>query len=362
MEEIDAGVWESLGRLLEDRFSKKIHTSEDSIRYCFFHTLVCSRSVCSPNEIVLEYQHPSIPKAQIDTCVRLGKDGPDYSIEFKFHKKPENVKNSPRTMKAGQLFNDFFRQAEFKKTYNRTVCYVVYVTDVEMQRYFSKSSICKTWHNLIVGEQLELNEEYFEGIPPTFRNEMKTVVPCIIKRTTKHQIDSEHMLIVDEITSAVCHRNSDMYASDNSPLQKKNNQNKDASQDRNLYASNSREDGVTAAIAVWIATATLHKQHPSNGVFSKKEIFLRVQEQNLFHKYDSTIKTHISSHCVANNKAQPDDHRKIYRVSRGKYRLYRSGDDYDDTRKDGKAEPSVYELPDKYKKLLDWYRNEYCKK
>ena len=146
------------------------------------------------------------------------------------------------------------------------------------------------------------------------------------------------MLIADEVASLVYHGDSGQHAPSNNG------------------------NGVTAATAVWIATATLHKQHPMRSIFSKKDIFDKVLEQGLFDKDDATVSIHISEQCVANIKAQPGKHRKVYRVSRGRYRLYRDGDDYHSTRKHGKAEPSVDELPDKYKDLLDWYYKEYCKK
>lgn len=355
MPEIDSELWDDLCHLLDNRFSRKIHTSEDSIRYCFFYTLACSRKICHPNDVILEYPHPNISGAQIDTCVRLGKDGPDYAIEFKFHRKSNTI--SPKPMKAGMLFKDLFRQAKFKKTYEKTTCYVVYVTDMEMWRYFGKpSNGCKTWYNLRSREHLLLNEEYFSKVSDTFRKKIETIVPCIIQRAAKYQMDSGYMLIVDEISSLTYHGNSDYHAPNNEPTPQKINKSQDDNSTQDKYAANNSKNNVTAPVAVWIATATLHKQYPTKNSFSKKEIFNKVREQNLFDKDDSTISTHISSHCVANIKAQPGDHKKIYRVSRGRYRLYRLDDNYDITRKSGTAEPSIYELPDKYHDLLDWYK------
>ncbi len=221
MAELDPGVWDDLCDILNDRFSKDVPTTEDSVRYCFFHILVCSRKICKPNEVVLEYQPRVIPKTktntlifkyvskhladvvprtQIDTVILRGKGDPDCAIEFKFHRKPENTEHSPLTMNAGELFYDFFKQAKFKKTCSNVTCYVAYVTDEEMHRYFSNpNNMCKTWYDLEPGERISLDEEYFSRAKPTFRKYSKSVVPCKATRVAKRQVNSEHALIVDEV-------------------------------------------------------------------------------------------------------------------------------------------------------------------
>ena len=115
---------------------------------------------------------------------------------------------------------------------------------------------------------------------------------------------------------------------------------------------------VSTAIAVWIATATLHIEGKKN-VFSTKEIIHKVQTQKLCTSSLATISTHTSSHCVANSKAMPATHRKIYRIHGG-YRLYRSGDNFDSSRSKGHAEPSILQLPKEYQGLVSWY-HDWCK-
>lgn len=115
---------------------------------------------------------------------------------------------------------------------------------------------------------------------------------------------------------------------------------------------------VTAAVAVWIATATLHQENRGRDAFSIKEITDRVQKQNLHNSGMSTIKAHIYGHCVANLKANRATHRKLYKT-RGEYRLYRNGDDYHPSRNRGQAEPSTIQLPKEYHHLIKWYYDEY---
>ena len=207
MADLDPGVWDDMYRLLNDRFSRGIPTTEDSVRYCFFHALVCTRKACGPNDVVLEYrplvvpktktdtrlfksiaEHEAeiVPRTQIDTVILRGKGDPDCAIEFKFHRKSTDIPTT--TTYAGQLFHDFFRQTEFKKTCSRTTCYVVYVTDMKMQRYFGNAhNIGKTWYDLEPGEQISLDEGYFSSAPPTFSKYSGPVVPCKVKRAAKYR-------------------------------------------------------------------------------------------------------------------------------------------------------------------------------
>ena len=134
----------------------------------------------------------------------------------------------------------------------------------------------------------------------------------------------------------------------------------------NSISNNTRrknnENSVSAATAVWVATATLHKLDGVKRDFSNKVILEKTIEQNISAASELTFEKGISRHCVANNGGRPNDHRKLYRVSRGRYRLYRKGDYYNQGRKHGPEEPDIEELPDKYKYLIKWYHEEYCKK
>lgn len=113
--------------------------------------------------------------------------------------------------------------------------------------------------------------------------------------------------------------------------------------------------------AIWISTAELHVNNKNRDVFSNNEIFKQAKENGL-NLSDTTIKQYISSHCVANARASPDTVRYLFRVHTATYRLYRPEDGYDDSRKNGRMIPIRETIPQKYRYLLDWYENEYCKK
>ena len=120
-------------------------------------------------------------------------------------------------------------------------------------------------------------------------------------------------------------------------------------------------DPISTANAVWIAVATLHRERGLKMVFSTNPIIEKIREQNLCSVSDTTIRTHVSSHCVANTSAAVKyPHRKTYRVGHGMYRLYKRGDPYHPTRESCPIAPLQFQLPYKYKDLRKWYDEEYC--
>lgn len=118
------------------------------------------------------------------------------------------------------------------------------------------------------------------------------------------------------------------------------------------------QNPVSTAVAVWIATATLHKKYGSRSVFSPAEIAKMVIDQGLCPgSKDVTINTHISSHCVANSNPSGGNHRILYRTGEKppfKYRLYKKGDKYNKSRERSEEVPKS--LPKKHTALLTWYK------
>ena len=116
---------------------------------------------------------------------------------------------------------------------------------------------------------------------------------------------------------------------------------------------------VTVAVAVWVATATLHLDEGVDKEFPVWKIYDRVVEQGICgKKAKKTIDSNITLYCVAN--ADPwGQHRKLYRAGPATYRLYRPGDDAHD-RRYGPSAPDPSELPDGYRHLPAWYADEYC--
>lgn len=114
--------------------------------------------------------------------------------------------------------------------------------------------------------------------------------------------------------------------------------------------------------AVWIALAQLHKDNPDRVAFRVREIVDAVKRLHLQGNVtEETVRTHISSHCVANKPPRPDTHRKLVKLSQGMYRLYVDGDYFDERRSSGQTVPLPDMIPQGFHHLLDWYYNEYAK-
>lgn len=124
-----------------------------------------------------------------------------------------------------------------------------------------------------------------------------------------------------------------------------------------IHSANS----VPIAVAVWIAVATMHKEHGIDSVFSANDIVKMIIEQNLCNASRGSIQAHVSAHCVANAPTRhKTDHRKIYRVSLGRYRLYKRNESHHPTRKGLRIAPLPLQIPSEYRDLRRWYDEEYC--
>jgi len=122
-------VFEQFTSFLNERLTKGLHTTEDSVRYSFFAALMQSEGV-SPSDVVQEYPHNTIRNAKVDTYIPH-YDGGEAIFEFKYHRAIPSGKNSPRPQKAGQLFRDVYRLIQFKST-GKCLRLLVYLTDTEM--------------------------------------------------------------------------------------------------------------------------------------------------------------------------------------------------------------------------------------
>lgn len=107
---------------------------------------------------------------------------------------------------------------------------------------------------------------------------------------------------------------------------------------------------------VWIVTALLHRENPKREDFSVEEIMQRATEEFEEKKLRPGVYVHVMQHCVANRPPNPGRYRMLTETAPGRRRLFRLGDSYDPQREDSKTEPSREDLPEKYRSLLDWFR------
>lgn len=112
---------------------------------------------------------------------------------------------------------------------------------------------------------------------------------------------------------------------------------------------------IKVADQAWIATALLHRENPARQDFSVSEIIERAALENPGVKLLPGVPQHIRQHCVAGNRASPNQYAMLTATARGRRRLYRDGDHRHADRLNGKTVPDAGDIPEKYLSLLDWY-------
>ncbi len=115
------------------------------------------------------------------------------------------------------------------------------------------------------------------------------------------------------------------------------------------------EAQIKVADEVWVAAALLQRDHPERADFEIEEIKNRAAKEAGRQPLRPGVYIHIVQHCVANRAPSPGRYRMLVETTPGRRRLFRTGDSYDLAREGSKTYPALEELPEKYRKLLDWY-------
>jgi hypothetical protein len=106
---------------------------------------------------------------------------------------------------------------------------------------------------------------------------------------------------------------------------------------------------------VWIATALLHREHPSQQDFSIEEIVARATQESIAGQIRPGVYVHVVQHCVANRPPNPGRYRMLFETGHGRRRLFRKGDPYHPQREGSKITPAPDQMPHGYSDLLSWY-------
>lgn len=107
---------------------------------------------------------------------------------------------------------------------------------------------------------------------------------------------------------------------------------------------------------VWIVTALLHRENPKREDFTVDEIMKRATEEFEEETLRPGVYVHVMQHCVANRAPNPGRYRMLTETAPGRRRLFRLGDSYHPQREGSKTAPSREDLPEKYRLLIDWFR------
>ena len=196
---MDEYIYKSFNEILKNRLQNNVFTTEDSVRYSFFAALLREPSF-DPKDIILEYPHNRINKAQVDTYIP-NYYGKEVIIEFKYDRAIPSGSNAPRPQKAGKHFNDMSRLLDFS-TSLPAIRLFVYLTDSEMASYFrNPSNNLVDYFDMIPNSRLEINKGFFRNKSKTFQSSSGGgVLKAIIHCDWTSQLPQGHELRIYNIT------------------------------------------------------------------------------------------------------------------------------------------------------------------
>jgi hypothetical protein len=119
---------------------------------------------------------------------------------------------------------------------------------------------------------------------------------------------------------------------------------------------------IKVSTEVWIACALLQREQPERADFAIAEIMERARKECIAGELRPGVYVHVVQHCVATRPPSPARYRMLTETQDGYRRLFCEPDIYHAGREGSKITPERDELPEKYRKLLDWYENEYKRK
>ncbi len=162
-----ADTFKQFSTLLGERLGLGVFTTEDSIRYTFYTALLSSGGL-KHTDVILEYPHPVIPGAEIDTIIRAVNDRQPVAVEFKYDRGNPGGTNQNRTQRAAAVVNDMFRLVKVPNSV-AAVKYFVYVTDAEMARYFKNpANRLVDLFDVSGTTRFTLTKSVFQGFSQTF--------------------------------------------------------------------------------------------------------------------------------------------------------------------------------------------------
>lgn len=189
-------IFSDFAGLLHSRVDKGVYTTEDSVRYTLFASMLQNK-ICA-NQILLESPHPEIDRAQVDTWLP-NFEGKVIAIEFKYDRESSGVIN--KTNRAGAKFEDI-RRLQLANRKSGAECYFVYLTSIEMHKYFCNSSNRHdNFYNLPEGESLDINKDYLADRPNSFSAKIRGELGAKVVNILNMSLPREHFLRVYQVSS-----------------------------------------------------------------------------------------------------------------------------------------------------------------
>jgi hypothetical protein len=191
-------VFKYFGSALNERLERNVPTTEDSVRYTFFYAILQENSV-SHTDIVLEYPHPALSGAEIDTLIGLNTAWAT-ALEFKFDRGNPGGTNQNRTQRAAAVLNDIFRLARVPSNIAARK-FFIYVTDIEMASYFSNpvNRLCE-FYGVCGDIRFALGQSLLNGAPKTLAGGIeRLLIDCQVAGIFSMELARKHAIRVFEV-------------------------------------------------------------------------------------------------------------------------------------------------------------------
>lgn len=188
-------VFNYFSDLIQRRFSKSIPTTEDSMRYTFFHSLIVKGGY-RPEDIVLEqpYTNPKFKGNKLDLYAVSKNKTMSAAFEFKYHRGNA----AGYTSKAGELFWDIAKLANFKAKSK----FIVYLTDENMKKYLTNPRNKHDWFSLAVDNSVIIDNDYACKFPKSLTSWIdgdNYINKCRLRLCFQSVLPKSHCLKIYEI-------------------------------------------------------------------------------------------------------------------------------------------------------------------
>lgn len=190
--------------LLNVRFTAGAVTTEDSVRYTFFHALLSS-GFCKHTDIILEYPHPILARQMIDTLITARDGLRSIAVGFKYDRSIPSEWNLNMTNRAGAVFSDLFRLAHIPKEIAE-IKYFFYVSDSNMANYFGNERNGYRSFFRLEGEiGFDVDTEWIQTRPKSFRDKLQcTPIACSVFGLLNQNLARQHYLRTYELKFGAC--------------------------------------------------------------------------------------------------------------------------------------------------------------
>lgn len=197
-----ADVLDHFIHLLTERLAGGIFTTEDSVRYTLFLSLIGHGHVHT--DITLEEPLAGFSSRQVDMVVQGRGTRPTAAFEFKYDRQRLAQQNRPQ--RAGSAYRDIFRLAQVhaKRGY---VAYFIYLTDPGMVAYLRRPRHHLEVFSLAPGTSAAIGMDFILNRPTSLlKNLHGFQAPCTVTCVRSERLPAEHwlhILSVEHVPDAI---------------------------------------------------------------------------------------------------------------------------------------------------------------